>query len=212
MIPSRWVPFAAVAAAGALAGILVAWALWRPRPTPRETYAPAQRQADGSLVLERKPQTEAQARAAVPVPAAPKGGKLERVVEVVVQPHPPTPSPTEGPATPTPGGALLPCPPLRVDLALFKMPDQSRRVAALSPDGTVVGGLDLPVEAPEPQARPLRWAAGGIYGVTSGGGRSIGAFLHRDAGPFRIGAEVTRDALPTVPAQWSARALVGLRW
>lgn len=211
MIPSRWVPFLAVAVAGALAGILAGWALWRPKDPPRETYAPAIRQADGSLVLERKPMPEREARRAVPAPELPKGAKLERLEEVEVRPRAATSSPTDAPGTPTSGGARPPCPPVKVDLALVRMPDQTRRVVASSPDGEVVGGLDVPIEEPRP-SRPLRWAAGGLYGLSAGGGRSVGAFLHRDLGPFRLGAELTRDSAPGQPGQWAGRALVGIRW
>ncbi len=35
-----------------------------------------------------------------------------------------------------------------------------RRVLASSPDGQVVGGLDVPVETAAPPAKPKRWAVG----------------------------------------------------
>ena len=63
-----------------------------------------------------------------------------------------------------------------------------------------------------PPRAALKNAIGGIYGVTSGGGRTVGAFIHRDAAFLRLGAELTRDTPTNLPAQWSARALLGIRF
>ena len=206
---------------GLLGGLGSGWKLWSPKPAKPETPAVAVRQPDGSLVLERKPDATAK-----PAQIIPKGGVVERIEQVTIQPRAQTPGPSgadpagtsgsapadagQKPTNPLPG-ALTPCPPVRVDLTLVRMPDQSRRVVASSPDGDVVGGVDIPVEnAVTP--RVFKWAAGGVYGRTSSGGRSVGAFLHRDAAFLRLGAEVTRDTPASLPAQWTARALVGIRF
>jgi hypothetical protein len=65
-----------------VAGIGTGWTLWRPKPPKVEAYAPEKLQADGSLVLERKPQPDAR-----PAHEIPKGAKLERVVQVQVKPR-----------------------------------------------------------------------------------------------------------------------------
>lgn len=213
MIPSRWaLPLGGIVL-GLVLGLGAGWRLWHPKAAPQEGWAPSQKLPGGGLVLERRPDPEA--RPAQPVPA---GAKVERVVQVTVQPRPlpAIPFPTAAPGTPTSGADLPPapgreCPPVRVDLTLVRLKDQTRRVLASSPDGEVVGGLDVPVESAQ-APQELRWAAGAIYGATSAGGRSTGAFLHRDAGPLRLGVEVTRDTVPGVRSEWAGRALVGLRF
>lgn len=213
----------AKAAAWGLAGLLIfaaglttGWMLWRPKAQKAETYAREVRQQDGSLVLERKPQADAK-----PAQVIPKGAKVERVVQVTVQPTTPPQSlgPSVGPQGGTSGSspveleapAAATSPPVRVDLTLVRMPDLTRRVVASSPDGQVVGGVDIPVETAD-RPRLLRWAAGGVYGVTSGGGRSVGAFLHRDFAFVRAGVEVTRDTPAGLASQWTGRAMVGIRF
>lgn len=216
----NWKIKAAVAVVIYGAGMLTGWIFWKPTPTKPETYAREVRQQDGSMVLERKPQADAK-----PAQQIPAGAKVERVVQVTVQPRAVAPSSaSEAPAETngiaqeakaSPAGATsipwTPCPPVLVDLSLVRMKDQSRRVIASSPDGEVVGGVDIPVETPD-RPRELRWSAGGIYGVTSGGGRSVGAFLHRDVAFLRLGAEVTRDTAPNVRSGWNGRVLAGIRF
>lgn len=209
MIPSRWaLPLAGIVL-GLVLGLGAGWRLWHPKQAPQEGWAPSQKLPGGGLVLERRP--DPAVKPAQPVPA---GAKVERVVQVTVQPRPlpPIPSPTAAPAILTSGapGPLI-CPPVRVDLTLVRLKDQTRRVLASSPDGEIVGGLDVPVESSQ-APKELRWAAGAIYGATSAGGRTTGAFLHRDAGPLRLGVEVTRDTVPGVRSEWAGRALVGLRF
>ena len=189
-------------------GFGTAWELYKPRAPKAETAAPAQRQADGSLVLERKPDAKAR-----PAQELPKGAKVERIVQVTVQPKalpalPGIPTPGSGPAA---APAPTPCAPVRVDLTLVRMPDQTRRVIASSPDGTVVGGVDIP-EAPQPQPRVLKWAAGGSWNPAD---HTYGAWLDRDAGPLRLGAELNqvRTAVTAGGAvSYEARIRVGIRF
>jgi hypothetical protein len=215
------IAWAVVLASGIAAGLGIGWKLWSPKAPVVETYAPPVKQPDGSLVLERKPQADAKAPQQIP-----KGAKVERIVQVTVHPNPgPEPLPpsafdvsandatlgsdrsTTADRQPRP-----PCPPVRIDLALVKMPDDSRRVIASSPDGKVVGGVDIPTLPDAPAPRVTKWAAGGVYGVASGGGRSMGAFIHRDLAFIRAGAEVTHDTFTNLPGQWSARAMIGVRF
>jgi hypothetical protein len=188
------------------AGLWTGWMLWRPETPKPETYAPPVRQQDGSLVLERKPQEDAK-----PAQTVPKGAKVERIVQVVVQPSQPV-----HPALLPPSGsvALEPnrsCPPVRVDLTLVRMPDQSRRVVASSPDGQVIGGVDIPVEAAAPQ-RVLKWAAGPSWNPAD---RTFGAWIERDAGFLRLGADLYQVREPLAAGgrtTWAGFIRAGIRF
>ena len=147
-------------------GMGLAWKIWVPKPAKAETYAAAVKQTDGSVVLERKPDATAR-----PAQELPKGAKLERVVQVTVKPSASVAAiaPTNGSGqsaastSDLPSGTTSPCPPIRVDLSLVRMPDESRRVIASSPDGEIVGGVDIPVEsAVEPKV--LRWSGLALAG------------------------------------------------
>ena len=107
ILASRWALPAAIALAIVTAAAL-GWWLGQPKPV-RETYAPAQRQADGSTVLERRPDAQAKPKQAIP-----KNTKLERVSQITVQPT----------AIASPG---KPCPPVTIDMSLVREQDGSRR-------------------------------------------------------------------------------------
>lgn len=156
------------------AAALTVWKLLPPPPvvTRNEPALPTVVQTDGSRVLERRPTSRQQK----PVAALPPGGKLERQVEVLVQPVAPVTAQSEGTAPP----------PVKVDLSLVRMPDESRRVVASSPDGAVVGGVDIPVL---PIERKLNWAAGISYGSSKTGG----VWIERDLDRVRLGAELLRN-------------------
>ncbi len=187
----------AVLVLGVALGLWGGWKLWRPQSRPKpETYAAATTQKDGSVVLERKPDPKAK-----PAQDVPKGAVVERVVQVVVRPGPAVlPSiPAEAPSSlgSIPAAFLAPsvpheCPPVRVDLTLVRMPDQTRRVVASSPDGQVVGGVDIPVEASKP-VRDLKWAAGTSY---EPGDKTWGLWADRDVGFLRVGLEANQIRLP----------------
>jgi hypothetical protein len=135
---------AAVALAAAfVAGGMLGWKLRAPKRVI-ETPAPAVVQPDGSLILERRPDP-----AARPQQQIPKGAVVERIDRVRVRSFVAATDPTPGSApeakdNPQPA---TPCPDVTVDLSLVRMPDQTRRVIASSPDGQIVGGLDVPVES-----------------------------------------------------------------
>jgi hypothetical protein len=196
------------------AGLGTGWMLWRPKTPKPETYAPPMRQQDGSLVLERKPQEDAR-----PAQTVPKGAKVERIVQVVVQPQaspvlsPPSVSGASGEEQKAPDStpARPPCPPVRVDLTLVRMPDQSRRVVASSPDGQVIGGVDIPVEAATPQ-RVMKWAAGPSWNPAD---RTFGAWIERDAGFLRLGADLYQVREPLAAGgrvTWTGFIRAGIRF
>ena len=176
-------------------GIFIGWKLYQPDVIV-ETHRPEVSQADGSVVLERDPD----AKPAAPQPKLPDG-KHERTTVVTVKPKP---QPKPEPVKPGPDGfcpAAKECPALTVRLDLVRQ-DDGRRVIASSPDGEIVGGIDVPLE---PMVTPKRtpWAAGITYGRDRDGNEAVGAFVDRDAGPFRVGIEADQE---------SARVRFGLRF
>lgn len=186
-------------AAGAAAG----WYFARPAPVV-EAPAPELRQADGSLVLERA----ATGKKSLQVAAVPKGGKVEREISVTVKPRTTTGD--------NAGGGIkiksvpLNCPPVAVDLALVRMPDDTRRVVASSPDGEVVGGLDVPVDPIILPASAKRWSAGLSYDVLH---QTPGVWVERDIDRLRIGLDLNQTRLHVGGGTATeARVRVGWRW
>jgi len=168
-------------------------------PTP-EIIAPAaaQSQPDGSVVAERRPV------AGPPKPAPhklPAGSVEERRVSVTVQPR----ARIKLPAVAEQSSAPADCPPVTVDLSLVRQGD-GRRVVASSPDGDVIGALDVPIEAGiMPTSRP--WAAG----ISCDPARcrdSAGAWIERDLGRLRVGIEAAKQQ----SGGMQARARVGWVW
>ena len=178
----------AALAAALIVGGLGFWGGWRahrPAAPVVEKAAAAVRQSDGSLELQRQAATPA--AQVQPGHELPKGATLERQIALTIQPQQSAAAvETPAPAAPqftlsaeaaknlamqcTPltamgalGQAKGACGPVRVDLSLIKMPDQTRRVVASSPDGEVVGGLDIPVSSP-PAIRDRRWSVGALVG------------------------------------------------
>jgi hypothetical protein len=175
-----------------------------------EPPAPSIRHADGSLVLERKPD----AKPPSAPHALPKGAKEERRVSVVVKP-------AKGHVVQTnekdhfsePGNMVTDrfppidscdCPPVQVALSLVKMPDNTRHVVASSPNGQILSGIDIPIESPK-IPRTLRWAIGGTYSYD--GAHRFGGFIDRDLGPFRLGVETFQTQ-----TGWTAQARAGIRF
>ena len=125
-----------IAGTALIAGLLgygLGWRMNQSKTIP-ETPAPAVRQQDGSLVLERKPDAKPE-----PKHQLPAGSKLVRQVSVEVMPR------ISGSAP----GAEASQAPVTVDLSLVQMKDGTQRVVASSPDGDVVGGVDIPVQLRE---------------------------------------------------------------
>lgn len=186
----RWIPLAAIAVA-ILAAAALGWWLGQPKPVP-ETAAPEVRQPDGSLQLERRPDPHAKPKQQIP-----RKAKVERIAQITVQPD----------AVSEPG---QPCPPVTVDMTLIREPDGMRRVLASSPDGQVVGGLDIPVESAAPPAEPKRWAAGLSWSPD----QTAGVWIERDVPVFkwlvRVGGEVNQVRVGTVPAGGEIRLRAGV--
>jgi hypothetical protein len=146
-----------------------------------EGYAPPVEQRDGSVILKRDPEAKPDA----PAPKLP--GKVERTVVVKVKPKPEKKEPTK----PDQSGLcpVLECPALTVRLDLIQQ-EEGRRVVASSPDGDIVGGIDIPIEK-WIKRNENKWAAGVTYDTD----RKPGAFLDRDLGPFRVGVEADAEVV-----------------
>jgi hypothetical protein len=150
---------------GAFVGA-AALAAWQVPTNVVETPAAAQTQPDGSLVLERMPDSKAK-----PENAIPEGGKAVRVVHGEIKPKEPD------------------CPICTFDLTLVRMPDNTSRVVLSSQTGTILGGLDVPVATLKID-KDHPWAAGISRGT---GFESWGAWLDRDFGPVRFGGEANKN-------------------
>lgn len=150
-----------IAAAGAALGFALGWYVYAPSQIV-ETKAPEVVQGDGSRVLAREPGGSAPGAG-----SKPKGTKLERKVQVTVQPD------------------AIGCPTCTVDLSLVREKNGAHRVIASSPDGKVISGLDVPVD-PSLFAKPKIWAAGVSYGTDE----TWGGWIDRDLGPFRVSGEI----------------------
>jgi len=170
---------AAIIAASFAAGLAAGWWLYHPTVKP-ETYKPAVKQKDGSVILERNPNGTVSA----PMPALPR--KPSRTIQVTVKPKPVEP-----------GSCTLECPAVNVRLDLVK-DDDGQRVIASSPDGDIIGGMDVPHE-PWIKRNENLWAAGLTYSHD----RRLGAFIDRDLGPFRTGIEADAE---------SVRLRIGIRF
>jgi hypothetical protein len=181
MMP-RWMIYLLLAVACLIGAAAFGWWLGQPEPIV-ETRAPAQRQADGSVVLERRPDLQAK-----PAQQVPLGAKVERVGRVTAIPNSGTLVPGLGTA------AADACPPITVDWSLVREADGGRRFLASSPDGTIVGGVDVPVETAAPPPEPLRWAAGLSWSPSD---ETTGIWIERDVPLFsravRIGLDVEQE-------------------
>lgn len=174
-----WATRAAAAAALLVVGVLLGRWLFAVETVPViEKPAPAIVQADGSQVLARAARDER----AKPAQQLPKGATLERKVQVTAKPKAAPLHTTDG---------KLESAPVTVDLSLVRMSDETRRVVASSPDGEIIGGLDIPVDI-RTQPEPKKWAAGLYANPVNPNERGI--FIDRDIGRLRIGAELGQNA------------------
>lgn len=160
----------ALAGGGAVAG----WYFTRPAKVI-ETAQSEETQPDGSTVIERAATTPK----AKPKQKVPKGAKVERVGSITAQG-----------ATPDEIKACtgVPCPPVTIDTSLVRLPDGSKRVIVSSADGTILKGIDIPVETQE-IPEPKVWAAGVSLDPLK---QTMGAWLERDILRARIGVEINQ--------------------
>ena len=158
----------------AVVGAAVAAVLLWPRPQPViEVAKPAIVQSDESLILERTDK-----------PTAVIADGIKDAPGVSRDAHPAN-NPRAG------------------DLSLVRLKDDTKRVIASSPDGEIVGGMDIPVETLTYKSRV--WAAGiSVDPVHQVGG----VWVERDIGRIRVGAEVGANRYH----DFETRLRVGVTW
>lgn len=160
----------ALAGGGAVAG----WYFTKPGQVI-ETAQSAETQPDGSTVIERAATTPK----AKPKQQVPKGAKVERVGSITAQGV----TPDEIKAC-----TSVPCPPVTIDTSLVRLPDGSKRVIVSSADGTILKGVDIPVETQE-VPEPKVWAAGVSLDPLR---QTLGAWVERDVARVRLGVEINQ--------------------
>lgn len=207
----RAAPVVAALIVAFAAGMGAEWAIQRPNQVATETPAPEVRQADDSLMLAKQPDPNAK-----PAHQIPAGAKVEQIVSVTVIPSAEAMPQTDGFDLQDVGSpaSAMPCPPVRVDLTLIRQSDQTRRVIASSPDGRVVGGIDVPVDVPD-KPRPTKWGAGYEYAAGTWS-RTHSVLAQYDLGPVRVGARIGHQVL-TLPTGGSVTGIeravsVVVRW
>jgi hypothetical protein len=173
-------------------GVRIGWRIWKPHARTQETKEEGYIQKDSSIVLPKQPDVNAKPKQIIP-----KGSVVERIVYVEVQPKKPAgqlgedQDQTNGQSQEDKGSQAdgSPCPPVRVDLTLVRMPDGKHRVVVSSQNGEILGGMDTPVEEAKP-VKELKWAFGLRYALSSDGSKSIGPTMDYDKGALRSGADV----------------------
>lgn len=174
-------------------GAMAGWYFTRPAQVI-ETAKPAETQADGSTVIERAPTTPK----AKPKQTVPKGAKVERVGSITAQGV----TPDEIKAC-----TSVPCPPVTIDTSLVRLPDGSKRVIVSSADGTILKGVDIPVETQEiPESKV--WAAGVSLNPLH---QTMGAWVERDILRARLGIEINQTR-PQIGSQVGAEVRLRAGW
>lgn len=179
------------------------WYFWgNPSPRPPELYKPEVKQADGSLILEKRPDATAK-----PPMSIPKGSVMERAIKITVKAKNPiqeiggTVEVHETITTKAANsdmaanlkedhfadaGKVIECPPVTLEMALVRLPDESRRVIAKSEDGLILSAVDIPIENALPTPQPLKNA----IGVTGSTSEKLGVWYDRQIGWLVIGGQI----------------------
>lgn len=201
-----------------------AWYLWSPKPAPPETNKPAVVQADGSVIVARVPDADAKPKAVIPHAA-----KVERIVRLTLKAKNPlsevsgsvevierqesAKSVDMAKSIISPSAILVSdekvkqeCPPVNLELALVRLPDDTRRVIA-STDGEILSALDIPVESAAAPPEPKKNAAG----ITGSTDERVGVWYDRDISFMRIGGQVN-NSRPGRFDGYEVWGKVGIRW
>lgn len=201
------------AGAGALAGFLLAWWIWRDVPVV-EPYAPAMTLPSGAVVAERVPDA--------PLPPVAReaarelGGTVARAGSVTIQPRAVQAGVGESGksastagdvgSNPTAGNrppSVCACDPITLDWTLTSLRDGSSRMSWYTDDGEITEAVDTPVSGVSVR-RERPWAAGVSYSMDMSQRRAAGLWVDRDVGRLRLGLELSqRDGgTATLRAGW----------
>lgn len=180
---------------GLLGGLTLGWKIYDHPHNGKtvEVNADSVRQGDGSLIIKRVVDTIVE-----PAQIITKNVYVDRVVQVVVV--------DTTKRTPFLNDKnQYECPPCTTTVDLTLVRDKKTnmaRVIASSPDGTVVSGIDVPMNAPV-VSKDHPWSVGvvGSYDVINNTNR-VGAYIDRKLGPFRVGAEL---------GGWKNQAYIGTK-
>lgn len=195
-------------------GLGTGWKLWQtPPPIVHVEPKPEIKNHDGSTVLPVVP-----SQAPKPAQHVPAGSHVESTVSFTVQPSDPQPvlslpvQPSS--SSPIPGPIERPpCPPMTVDLTIYREADGSRRVVVSSPDGKVLKGVHIENEVGPPASKILKNSAGLVTGATAWGDKAIGVYYDRDWKFLRYGGELTKNTYANVGRQgWEVRAKLGINF
>jgi hypothetical protein len=187
-------------------GLGLGWKLWvgKTKTVLRDVPGPTVYLPGGAVVLAKKVEN-LHAKPTIKQ-ETPDGSTTIEEGTIVVQPKPPE----EKPAVQGQQVAQPPAP-ITVNFAIVKMPDNTRRVVASSPDGTVTGGIDIVDEPLPPPPKLMLRAAGIVYGTTAWGDTAKGAFYDHDWKMLRFGGEVTKNTYATVNRTgWEGRVKIGV--
>ena len=106
-----------------------------------------------------------------------------------------------------PDGKMGVCPKVSVDLSLVRESNGMKRVVASSPDGQIVGAVDIPVETAAPiEDHP--WAVGASYNPTNQTG---GIWVERDIGRIRVGVDLNQSR-PNLAAPMGTEVRIRAGW
>lgn len=188
--------------------LALSWQLWKPKPPVQETYKPEVKQDDGSIILEKKPDAKAKPTATIP-----KGSVIERVVKFKVQAKTPisdvntqvevtekvavkamSKAPIE--SAKTEAALACFCPPVDVEMVLIRNSDQTRSVILKSDNGEILNAVDIPVELAKPIQEQPKWAVGAVIDPFK---QTYGAFIDRDLGFMRLGAQLNQRKQGDIP-------------
>lgn len=186
-----------------LSGIYIGYKMFDNKPEVVVQHSAGEVVINNSTKLLAK-QPDKNAKADMPLP---KGATLERLVKFSVkQKAKPAQEATQTPNVEGKIGGKTGekssdelCPPIDISLALITDKDKQQRVEAYSPNGEIVGGIDIPVRDITIPKEVKKWAVGVSYNTLE----VKGLWVERDVGRIRLGAEVT--SVPVVGEVYTAR-------
>lgn len=185
-------------------GLGLGWKLWMGKTTTvyREIAAPAIKLPNGGEVLEKKIAKKPSIKQELPADST----VLEEGSIIFEPTQPVTPAHHDG----VPDQLAEPPKKYTINFAIVKLGDNERRVVASSPDGAVVGGIDVVIDPPK-QTAPLLNAVGVSY---QPGKAAWGLWATRDWKFLRLGAEVSQVKLPELQGKtnYTAAITCGIRF